>query len=60
MNTKDSDDVAPTLNSVCQSDGQWSKDILNYQCLGNPNVSLSSFVVVKILTIRLFEWITQD
>ena len=54
MNTKDSDDVAPTLNSVCQSDGQWSKDVLNYQCLGNPNVSLSSFVVVNILTIRLF------
>ena len=35
VNTKNKAEVAPLVVSTCQSDGQWSNNILDYQCLGS-------------------------
>lgn len=35
VNKKNEADIAPQVVTTCQIDGQWSKNILDYQCLGS-------------------------
>ena len=47
VNSKNEADIAPLVVSTCQSDGQWSKNILDYQCLGSVIFVLMIYILVK-------------
>ena len=38
VHSMNEEDIATTIVSICQSNGQWSKDIFDYQCLGSSSV----------------------
>ena len=38
VHSMNEEDIATTIVSICQSNGQWSKDIFDYQCLGSSSL----------------------
>ena len=49
VNSRNEADIAPLIDSTCQSDGQWSKNILDYQCLGSVIFVLMIYILVKYI-----------
>ena len=48
VNIKKGNDIASSIVSTCQLDGQWSKNILEYQCLGKNNSNFQVFSMYLI------------
>ena len=47
VNSRNEADISPLIDSTCQSDGQWSKNILDYQCLGSVIFVLIIYIIVN-------------
>ena len=52
VNSMNEEDIAPTIISTCQSNGKWSKDIFDYQCLDGSSLFYLMIYVVDILKCK--------